>query len=101
MTQNIQNRTAEWVEPTPRPEISYEAKSAFDAKKAARLAEGFRRDEQMEQLLALRDSDPTQFATFGASTRTSVGYYELARTAAAVVAARNAAAEHTDEEEST
>lgn len=39
-------------------------------------ADTWRRNERMEQLVALRDSRPEMFARLGTTVRMSLGYYE-------------------------
>lgn len=51
-------------------------------KDAARAAE-WQRDERMEKLAALRDSNPEMFERMGTTTRLILGYYENAKTIAA------------------
>ena len=50
--------------------------------RARRTAEDFRTNEQMEDLLILRQDNPTKFATFPAHLKIKAGLYESDRTTA-------------------
>ena len=46
-----------------------------------RQAAGFKRDEHLERLVALKERDPASFDRLSPRERMGVGYYLLARTA--------------------
>ncbi len=51
-------------------------------RKATRIADTFRRDDDMETLLELRERDPESYAKLPHRNRLAVGYYSVARAAA-------------------
>jgi len=55
-------------------------------RKATRIADTFRRDDDMETLLELRERDPEGYAKLSHRNRLGLAYYELARAAAMQVA---------------
>ncbi len=58
------------------------AESDVVDRKARRIADTFRRDDQMERLLELRENDPDRYAKLPHRNRLAVGYYSVARAAA-------------------